>query len=328
MHPAKMIEIWRGGRCESRHSGHAVVCDRTGVIEAWGVPDAEIYPRSSCKMVQALPLIESGAADDAGLGTRQLALACASHNGAAIHVEGVRDWLDTLGMGESDLRCGCHMPNDQDEKYRLIRSDNQPDQFHNNCSGKHAGFLTLNRRLGGDSEYISPDHPVQMAVKTAFEETAGEISPGYGIDGCSAPNHACTLKGLATSMAAFANPGSDLRGQAMRRLVEAMCAHPELVAGEGRACTSLMRAMGGNVAVKTGAEGVFVAILPEQGLGVAVKAVDGATRASEAAITAILVHLGVLDRNAPVVSDLLSGPMRNWRKLEVGEMRTARGFPE
>ena len=328
MQAAEMIEIWRGGRCESLHLGHAVICDRDGVVEAWGAPDEVIFPRSSCKMVQALPLVESGAADAAGLSERQLALACASHSGAAMHAEAIGDWLTGLELDEADLRCGCHMPRDKDENRRLTCSDTAPDQRHNNCSGKHAGFLTLNRHLGGGAEYVEPDHPVQIAAKAAFEEVTGETSPGFGIDGCSAPNHACSLQGLARGMARFADPGSDLRGQAMRRLVDAMRKYPEMVAGEGRACTDLMRAMRGRVAVKTGAEGVFVAILPEQGLGVAVKAQDGATRASEAAITALLVHLEVLDRNDPVVAALLTGPMRNWRGIVTGEMRTANGFPD
>lgn len=327
MRSAEMIELWRGGRRESLHRGHAVICDRKGVIEAWGRPSQIIFPRSSCKMMQALPLVESGAADAARLTERQLALACASHSGARMHVEAVEDWLTALGMGEADLLCGSHMPRDKDENRRLTCSGESPCQLHNNCSGKHAGFLTLNRHLGGGPDYVAADHPVQRAVKSAFEEVTGEVSPGYGIDGCSAPNWACSLEGLGLAMAAFASPGGDRRGQAMRRLVDAMRAYPEMVAGEGRACTLLMRAMGGRVAAKTGAEAVFVAILPNEGLGVALKITDGGTRAAEAAITAILVHLGVLGRSDPVVSRLLTGPIRNWRGIVTGELRVSAGFP-
>ncbi|WP_292958958.1 asparaginase [Paracoccus sp. UBA889] len=327
MHDAELIELWRGGRRESLHRGHAVICDASGVVEAWGSPAQIVFPRSSCKMIQALPLIESGAADAAGLTDRQLALACASHSGAAIHVAGVSDWLRTLGLDEADLRCGSHMPRDPAEHRRLTCSGETPCQIHNNCSGKHAGFLTLNRHLGGGAEYIDPDHPVQQAVKAAFEEMTGEVSPGFGIDGCSAPNHACSLVGLANAMVAFARPGGDRRGQAMRRLTLAMRDHPELVAGEGRACTALMRAMDGRVAVKTGAEGVFVAILPDHGLGIALKITDGATRAAEAAITALLVHLGALPEADPVVERYLTAPIRNWRGMVTGQMRRATAFP-
>lgn len=327
MNDVGLIELWRGGMRESVHRGHAVVCDAKGIVQAWGDPSAVIFPRSSCKMIQALPLLESGAAAAAGLGPEQLALSCASHSGAQIHVNRVRRWLEARDMSEADLRCGSHMPGDKDENRRLTCSEQAPCQLHNNCSGKHAGFLTLNQHLGGGSEYIEVDHPVQQAIKTAFQEVTGEESPGYGIDGCSAPNHACTVAGLARAMAAFANPGADARGQAMQALVQAMCAYPELVAGEGRACTNLMRAMGGRVAVKTGAEAVFVAIAPERGLGIALKVTDGGTRGSEAAITALLVHLGLLDAADPVVATYLTGPQANWRGIVTGELRRAAGFP-
>ena len=326
MRSAAMIELWRGGMRESLHCGHAVICDRQGVVEAWGLPGTVVFPRSSCKMIQALPLIESGAADAAGLTDRQLALACASHSGARIHVEAVGQWLSALGLSESDLRCGTHMPQDRDENRRLTCGGESPCQIHNNCSGKHAGFLTLNRHLGGGPDYEQPDHPVQQAVKAAFEEVTGETSPGFGIDGCSAPNWASTLEGLGRAMAAFAAPADDRRGQAMRRLVDAMRAHPELVAGEGRACTTLMRAALG-AALKTGAEAVFVGILPERGLGIALKIADGTTRASEAAITALLLHLGVLKPGDPVVGQFLPDPIRNWRGLATGRLTTAPGFP-
>lgn len=324
---AELVELWRNDLRESVHRGHVVISDAHGIVEAWGCPGEVIYPRSSCKMLQALPLVESGAADAYGLTTSQLALACASHQGARIHTEPVAAWLEGLKLDEQDLRCGAHMPNDPEERKRLTCANEAPCQLHNNCSGKHAGFLTLNRHIRGGPEYVELDHPVQRAVRLSFEEVTGETTAGWGIDGCSAPNFACTIEGLATAMAGFANPGSGKRGDAQRRLFQAMVAHPELVAGEGRACTELMRAMNGKVAVKTGAEAVFVAILPEQGLGVALKIEDGGTRGSEAAITALMVQLGVLDPGHPVVSKYLSGPIRNWRGLKTGELRCSPGFP-
>lgn len=323
-----MVELWRGGMLESRHLGHAVICDPRGIVEAWGDPEAVIFPRSSCKMLQALPLIESGAASAAGLSDAQLALACSSHNGAEIHTGMVSRWLSDLGMSEADLRCGAHMPYDPAANRALTCSDRQPCQIHNNCSGKHSGFLTLNRHLRGGPDYVDPGHPVQRAARAAFEEVTGEPSPGFGIDGCSAPNFATTVHGLARAMAFFAAASGtgNARDRAAHRLTRAMAAFPELVAGEGRSCTDLMRAMGGRVTVKTGAEAVFVAILPERQLGVALKIADGATRASEAAITAILVRLGALDTGDPVVATYLSGPQKNWRGLVTGELRLAPGF--
>jgi L-asparaginase II len=324
-HP--MVELWRGGQMESRHLGHAVIWHATGgLVESWGNPAEVIFPRSSCKMLQALPLIESGAGD--GLSSRQHALLCASHSGEARHVQAVRDWLADLGLSDGDLRCGAHEPADRAERDRLIRADEAPCQCHNNCSGKHAGFLTLNRHLRGGSEYVDPDHPVQRAVRAAFEEVTGETSPGYGIDGCSAPNFATSLVGLARAMAYFAASGDsgDIRQRAAHRLVQAMAAHPEMVAGEGRSCTELMRAMGGKVAIKTGAEAVFIAIIPEQKIGIALKIADGATRASEAAIVALLARRGVLDPQHPAARKRLDAVQRNWRGFETGIIRLAGEF--
>ncbi|PJF08669.1 asparaginase [Pseudorhodobacter sp. MZDSW-24AT] len=323
-----MVELWRGGRLESQHAGHAVIWGEGGMVEAWGNPAAIIYPRSSCKMIQALPLVESGAADAAGLSDRHLALSCASHEGAALHVEATGRWLAGLGLSESDLRCGAHEPYDRDERLRLIRAEEKPCQLHNNCSGKHCGFLTMTRHMKADPEYVELDHPLQRAIRQVTEEVCQETVAGHGIDGCSAPNFATSLAGLARAMQSFAaaRDTGDARQRAMARLRDAMATHPEMVAGEGRACTELMRAMGGRVAIKTGAEAVFVAMIPEQRLGLALKIADGGTRASEAAVVALLVRLGVLEAGHPMAQKRLPGVQRNWRGLETGELRLATGF--
>ncbi|MHA3914372.1 asparaginase [Halovulum sp. GXIMD14793] len=318
-----LAELWRGDMVESRHFGHAVIATTDAITEAWGNPNTLIYPRSSCKMIQALPLVESGAA--AGLTAEHLALACASHNGAEGHTSRVAAWLSDLGLAEADLRCGPQMPRDRDAARTLHLSDHAPCQLHNNCSGKHAGFLTLNRHLGGSADYIDPDHPVQKAVRAAFEDMTEETSPGYGIDGCSAPNFACTLAGLAKAAAKMANPSKlgATRSDAAERLVQAMAAHPFLVAGEGRACTELIEASSDGTVVKTGAEGVFLAILPKQGLGIALKAQDGATRAAEAAMAALLVRTGVLARAHPAAQRRIRAEQRNRRDLLTGHVVAA-----
>ena len=320
-----MVEIWRGPILESVHHGHAVICDDTGqIVEAWGNPDQIVLPRSSAKILQALPLLESGAAEKFSLTSAQLALACASHQGAAIHVERVNSWLSDLGMSDDDLRCGPEVTRDTDLHAQMIRDGAPTCQVHNNCSGKHAGFLTLTRHLGAGPEYVETDHPVQLAARDVWERMTGETVAGFGIDGCSAPNFATSLHGVARAMARCAAAPGDSPAQT---LVQAMIRHPDLVAGEGRACTHLMRALNGRAAVKTGAEGFFVAIIPERKLGVALKIVDGATRASECAITALLVRLGALDAEHPAAQRYLDTPLHNRRGLEVGRQRAAAGFP-
>ena len=322
-----LAEVWRGEMLDCVHRGTAVVATASGeVVEAWGDPARVILPRSSCKMIQALPLVESGAADAAGLGAEHLALACASHQGAGLHTGLASRWLAEIGLAERDLRCGVHSPNDPAARHELRVRGAAPDQLHNNCSGKHCGFLTTNRHIGGGPDYVDPDHPLQRTVRLTIEEVTGETVSGFAIDGCSAPNFAVSTGGLATAMARFATPGTSFTGArtgAARRLVEAMAAHPVLVAGEGRACTNLIRATAGRAVVKTGAAGVFIAILAQRGLGIALKIDDGNARASEAAIAALLARHGALERHDPVYGALADTPILNCRGFAHGHLRAA-----
>ncbi|MEL6519668.1 MAG: asparaginase [Pseudomonadota bacterium] len=318
MGDAARVVIWRGEIRESVHNVLAVVCDRAGnVEEAWGNPTEVILPRSSSKMIQALPLLTSGAAEAYRLTDAHLALACASHQGAPIHTDPVRRWLSDLGLDDGALRCGPQLPPDRTTRTALIKSDDSPCQYHNNCSGKHTGFLTLTQHLQAGPEYIDPDHPVQVAVRSAQEEVTEEGARTFAIDGCSAPNFAVSLRGLARAMANFATAPE---GTAQARLTAAMMAHPALVAGEGRACTELMRAIPGQAALKTGAEGVFVGILPGMGKGIAVKAVCGTTRAAEAVITALLIRFGLIDQDDPAALRRVNGPILNRRDLPTGKV--------
>ncbi|MEO0830189.1 MAG: asparaginase, partial [Pseudomonadota bacterium] len=210
-----------------------------------------------------------------------------------------------------------HSPSDQAARVDLVRSAENPDQRHNNCSGKHTGFLTLCKHLEAGLDYIDPDHPVQRAVRTAVEETTQETVSGFAIDGCSAPNFACSLAGLARAMAHFANAPAD---SAEAELAAAMVAHPLLVAGHGKSTAELMDACNGSAAVKTGAEGVYVGILPGLGKGFAVKATCGTTRAAEAVTAALLSRLKVLDPNHPAALKRNNRTIRNFAGLETGRM--------
>jgi L-asparaginase II len=282
-------------------------------------------------MIQALPLVESGAIEAYGLGAEHMALACASHSGEAMHTGRVGAWLGMIGASDSDLRCGPHYPYGEPARDAMIRSGETPLHIHNNCSGKHTGFLTVARQLGAPLDsYVDTVHPVQLAVMDAIAGVAG-VSVGawdIGIDGCSAPNFALPLSRWAYAMARLAS-GQGLppaRARATQRLVGAMRDHPELMSGSGRACAQLIRATQGRAIVKTGAEGVFIAILPDRGLGVALKVLDGATRASETLMAACLVKLGVLDPHHPAAKLYLDAPIRNWEGLAVGMRRTVAGF--
>jgi L-asparaginase II len=182
---AELVRIIREPLVECVHRGHVAVWHHdTGLIAGWGDVSGRILPRSAMKMMQALPLVESGAADAAGLSEVRLALSCASHKGAAIHTDMVTEWLAEIGRTELDLRCGPQMPSDEAAAHAIIRAYGHPDQRHNNCSGKHTGFLTLSRHLGGGPEYLEIDHPVQQAVRSGLEDLTGETAtntPSTGV---------------------------------------------------------------------------------------------------------------------------------------------------
>src|SRR6185437_8560881 len=297
-----LVEITRGPLVESVHRGAVAVADAQGRLRlAVGDTEAAIFPRSALKPIQAVPLIESGAAARFGLSDEEVALACASHSGEPQHTTRIAAWLQRIGCSVTDLACGPHRPVHEATANAMILRGERWTPLHNNCSGKHTGFMTLARGLGENpAGYQQLEHPVQQAVETTLKEMAGlHGALPHGIDGCTVPNFALPLAALARAMAAFADP-ADLppsRAQACARIVAAMTAYPELVAGTGRSCTLLMR-QSPNIAVKTGAEGVYVAILPSLGLGVALKVDDGTTRAAEAAIAAVLIALNAVGDEA------------------------------
>ena len=313
-----LVEVTRGAQVESVHRGAIAIADAGGAIRfALGDVETPVYTSSSLKPIQALPLLESGAADAYGLSDEEVALACASHSGEPMHTTRVAAWLERIGCRESDLACGPQAPRAEAALEDMLRGGEKPTRLHNNCSGKHTGFLTVARHWGvATAGYERADHPVQQAVLTFVEELSGVRQPGWGVDGCTAVNFALPLSGFARALAKLAGR----RTVGASRILRAMTAHPELVAGTGRSCTALMRAAHGRAAVKVGAEGVFAAMVIESGLGIALKIDDGATRASETAITALLEKLGVVDGSA---MEFIRAPVLNTRGQPVGERRPA-----
>jgi L-asparaginase II len=324
---AVLVEVLRGGLVESAHRGAAIVCDGDGAT-VFAVGDAErpVFPRSAVKAIQALPLVESGAADALGFGERELALVCASHSGEDEHVALARNMLERAGLDETALECGAHWPRGA-AGFALARKEGKPGPIHNNCSGKHTGFLCTCRHLGAAHEgYVAPEHPAQERVREALESVtgAGHGRENRGIDGCSIPTYAVPLRALAHGFARMAT-GRGLgpeRARAARRLLGACMAWPFLTAGTGRADKALMEAGEGRVFTKTGAEGVYCAALPDLGLGLAVKCDDGAGRAAEAAVAALLARLLAADAARADRFDALARPiLKNWRGIEVGTLR-------
>lgn len=327
-----LVEITRGALVESVHRGAIAIANAQGeVVFSLGDVEVATYPRSSLKPIQALPLLESGAADAFGLSDEEVALACASHSGEPMHTKRVAAWLARIGCRVSDLACG-PQPVRYEPAWRTMLIAGEPaTALHNNCSGKHAGFLTLARHWDLPAQgYERHDHPVQRAVAAALGEMSGLAGAlAWGVDGCAAPNFALPISAFARALAKLAQPAglAEPRAGAARRIVRAMIAHPELVAGTGRACTVLMRAVRGRAAVKTGAEGYFAGIVPEAGLGIALKIDDGATRAAETAMAALLDKLGLLGDDIAARA-LLRAPVVNTRDATVGERRAAPALAE
>src|SRR5438309_1883651 len=309
------VEHVRGGVVEAVHEVHVAVVDSTGgLVARAGDPELVTFWRSAAKPFQALPLVADGAADRFGLTSEELALACASHSSAPAQVARVRELLGKIGCSERDLLCGPHPPLSdwvaQDYQTRGVRLT----AIYSNCSGKHAGMLALARHHGWPTEfYTRLEHPVQQRclaeVSRWTEVPAGEIKTA--VDGCGVVCYGMPLRNMAWAYARLGN--AELPGQVARattptdtfrtphsafRIVEAMLRHPELIAGEGRPCTEMMRAHPGRVITKVGAEGVYCALLTQQRLGVALKVTDGHAIASALAMAAVLEELGLRPRPA------------------------------
>lgn len=322
-----LVEVLRGALVESRHCGAVAVADADGArVLAIGGVAAPVFPRSAIKALQALPLVESGAAERYGFGDEELALACSSHSGEPAHVAGVERMLAKAGLDAAALACGTHWPINQ-AAAQVLAKTGAPSALHNNCSGKHAGFLCLACALGIDhSGYWRPEHPVQRQVREVLEDLTGVVlgPERCAIDGCSVPTWAIPLENLSRAFAKFAT-GHGLsreRAAAAARLRLACAQKPWRVAGTARFCTGIMTLFGARAFVKTGAEGVFCGALPKQGLGIAIKCDDGAGRAAEvimAAIVARFLPLEAAERDA--LSRFLRPTLRNWNGFEVGALR-------
>lgn len=322
------VEVTRGALVESRHRGLAVVVDGDGrLVTAIGDPDTPVFPRSACKAMQALPLVESGAADAYGFGARELALACSSHSGEDAHVDLAASMLARAGRDVNSLECGAHWSSDQATLIHQARTMDKPTALHNNCSGKHSGFICACCHIGYEPKgYITYDHPLQADIRGVMQALTGATltHENCGTDGCSIPTYAVPLSGLARGFSAMATGRGlePVRAKASRRLMEACMAEPFYVAGTKRTCTRIMELAPGRVFAKTGAEGVFCAVIPETGVSIAVKAEDGTTRAAESMVLALIAQQfdkGSAEREGYLA--MASHTMKNWNGIAVGDVR-------
>jgi len=336
-----LVELRRGGIVESAHRGALAVVDADGAMRcALGDINRPIFPRSAVKALQALPLVASGAAERLSLTDEELALACASHNGEPEHLRVAASMLAKAGFDESVLECGAHWPYLEAAQRALAAEGRSPCVLHNNCSGKHAGFVCLGGTLAvGEprrwlADYVRPEHPLMREVTHALVCVTGqdlERAP-RGIDGCSIPTYGIALGALARGFARFGS-GVGLApelGAAAKRLREAVARAPFMVGGTGRFDTEVMQLLGPRAFVKVGAEGVYGAALPELGFGVALKIDDGNTaRAAEVVMAAVIEALLTLsEAEAGRLGALSEIRLRNWRGVDVGSLSATSGLRE
>lgn len=316
--PPILVEVRRGSMVESRHRGAYAAVDGEGqIVAAAGDIERPIYARSAIKPILALPLVESGAAESSDAGEIELALAQASHGGEPFHTAAVAAWLARVGLSVDDLECGAHHPNHEASAEALLRDGGSASALHNNCSGKHAGVLATCRHLGEPTKgYIAAEHPAQARLTHALEEMCG-LDLGQaprGIDGCGFPQFGVPLAALARGLARYAAPYgmAPSREVACRKLAAAAIARPEFISRSGHFSVAAMRACNGKALIKSGAEGVYVAALLDQGVGIAVKIEDGAGRAAEVAIAALVWRHGGLDEGErEALRPLIEAPIAN-----------------
>lgn len=331
--PPVLVEKTRGPLVESQYRGVVCVVDERGEV-IFSLGDAEMlcYPRSALKLLQVLPLIESGAADLFGFNAEELTVMCGSHNGEDAHVAAIQSILRKIGLAEEHLRCGPQYPTFRELRYQMIREERPPQHIHNNCSGKHAGFLALSVYRGVSPEgYLDPQHPVQQEVRQVIAEMSEMEGSRFitAVDGCSAPiyampirNHAISYKNLVAPMHFSAE-----RQAACQRVVEAVAAHPHMVAGTKRYCTDLLQHLGHRVIGKTGADGVYSLSFREEKLGVVIKIEDGQMGPQNNVAQALLEESGLFsEKQLQPLRQYLRQPVRNWNKWEVGEMRVREGL--
>jgi len=326
----RLVEVTRNGTVESLHLGAAVVCDYKGnVVNSWGDINSLVFPRSTFKPMLAIHMVESGASEHYSLSDAELSLACSSHQGEKMHEALVASWLNRIGLIESHLACGAALPEHTERAHELLASGQQGCRIHHNCSGKHTGFLSTALHLGLPiKNYYLEAHPLQQLSFDILSDLAKINLRQYpiGIDGCGLPAPSMPLINLAHATARFANPKelSAQRAKAIYRLHEAMTNEPLYIAGHGTVVSELNEFTQGSVLAKTGAEGVITAALPERGLGIAVKIIDGSARARSVALLAILNHLGVLsEEEKQKLQTHISPDIKNSRGQVVGKIQPA-----
>jgi len=325
---ALIAKEYRGTLADLYHYGHIAVVDTEGnILWSLGEPERVVYARSSAKLFQAIPVIESGAVDAYGITDSELSLICASHRGEPFHTDGALSILNKAGLDESYLQCGTHYPYAPYMETKLKIEGKQPTEVHNNCSGKHSGFLITAKKLGESlDDYYALHHPRQKEVTAVLAEMcdypADKIE--IAIDGCGMPVHAMPLYKFAQGLARMSKPDTlnNTRAESVKRITNAITTHPEMINGTDGFTTELMQAFGDRLFSKSGANAYYAVGIKDKGIGIVVKMEDGASAIVPIAVIEVLVQIGVITREE---ADKLPNHkpvsvLRNHKKEEIGKV--------
>jgi len=325
----RLLVVRRGQEEESFHCGRAVVATATGkIVLAIGDAEAPVFPRSAIKPMQAIPLVASGAAETFGLTDAEIALACGSHVGSPLHVATAQSILQKIGSSCDALECGVHWPLDSGESRALAARGEEPSVLHNNCSGKHCGFLAVGAVRGlAMAGYTDARHPAMREVTSAISLVTGvQLNESQAcVDGCAIPAFSMPLVSVATGFARLGTGDglSPLLARSAERIRTAIVQNPLMLSGEGTVDTCITAECHGEVFVKSGAEGVMASSIPALGYGLAVKIDDGAQRAATAVMANLLLQ--TLQKHEIATADAIGAltgharfRLRNWNGTTVG----------
>lgn len=320
------VHVIRGNFTESVHLVDAVVMDADGkTVASFGQADKITYPRSAIKMIQAFMLLEAGALEKFNLTPSEVALSCASHGGEPIHIQLVSQWHQKVGLHESDLVCGAHLPYDTDSAHDMIRKQEKPTRYHNNCSGKHSGILcgvmAAKQNIAGYDRY---DHWAQVQLRKVLSDLSGLNldKAEWGVDGCGIPSYTMSLQGMARGMSALLGKSKSAEwNHAAKIICDAVTEAPYCVSGRNSLCTEVIGLTKGRSIIKAGAEGMYCGVIRNQGLSYALKVHDGTYRAAEAASAAILEAFSGLTAEESLKLSRYTRPvLKNWVGTEVGKV--------
>ena len=298
METVKMVEVTRNGAVESVHQGAAVLINSSGeILKEWGNSEILIYPRSALKPIQSLNIYKEGVAKALNLSDEFIALTTASHHAENFHQEMISDWLKKMNLNENNLYCGPDWHWNIEDKFQAHSKYKAKRKIFHNCSGKHCGHLAVSKQKNLPIEnYQKKDHPIQKDLIKLIEDLSHYKIKNIGIDGCTLPNPLIPLKKFALAAAQIADYNKLNENSAItKRIFESCTKFPEIAGGTNSVNSVLTKLSKGKIFFKNGAEGVFVAIIPELKSALAIKIADGATRAAEVAVSGLISELKMID---------------------------------